>query len=338
MRILLLTLLLTLTFSATAQAAPIKSYHLHLLWSGVTSAERGRQLDLLKAGGATMARVDVGWASLEYAGKGQYDPYWTAQLDDVVAQAKARGIKLLLTFWRTPPWASASHDPLAPPTKPGDYGDAIAHYALRYGTDVYAWEIWNEPNSTDFFHPPSGVTTYTAYMNLLKSGYSAAKFAGAQRVVAGSTMHSDFQWLAECYKLGLKSYSDIISTHPYSDNRSPLDRTAEQRYSFVKGIEATHFVMSSQGDGTKPLWLTEYGWSTKANTGGEPTWRLGVSEDTQAQYIRESLQVLPSYPYVGAASLYRLMDDTQSDVLQAKFGVVRLDGSLKPGYGAFRDG
>src|SRR3954453_4631235 len=104
--------LIALGARPAAAATKLGGVQTHLLWSNVDDAAMKRQLDLVKASGATITRVDVGWASIQETGPGSLNAYHPGRLDAVVAAANARGIKLLLTFMTTPGWASSAPEPL----------------------------------------------------------------------------------------------------------------------------------------------------------------------------------------------------------------------------------
>ena len=151
--------------------------------------EQDRQLGLIAAAGGRMARVDVGWTSLEQAGKGQYDSWYLERLDTLVTTAESRGVELLFTLTDSPCWASSAPESVKQgcqgewwtrdvqrytPTNPRDYADALAFLVARYGDRVAAWEVWNEPNLTFYFkaeNPPQ------AYTDIVRAAYPAAKAA-----------------------------------------------------------------------------------------------------------------------------------------------------------------
>jgi hypothetical protein len=341
--------------SATASAAvpaQMAGIQTHLLWADVSDAEMRRQLDLVASSGATLTRVDVGWASVQEQGPGGLGAWYTGRLDALVAAANARGIKLLLTFMNTPCWASSAPESLKQgcagewwsrgvsayaPNDPADYAAALGMLAARYKGKVAAWEIWNEPNSTDFFKAPDQAAAYAA---LVKAAYPAVKAADpAATVVAGSLSQSDHAFTARLYQLGIKGFFDAFSVHPYSDDVSPLDTRAGQdaRYSFVRGVPAVHSVMLANGD-ERPMWLTEAGFSTSPVRTSDH-WRNGVSEATQAQFVRQHLQQVGKWPWVRAIVWFNLQDaGTDRNDLYSNCGLRRWDGTAKPAWAAFQDG
>jgi hypothetical protein len=348
----LCALAVALLVPAHAAAAPLAGVQAHLLWSDVDDAEVARQLDLARDAGARLVRVDVGWASAEPDGKGRWSSWYLGRLDRVVAAAGARGLKPLLTLWETPCWASSA--PAADkqgctgawwergvqrytPADPADYGDALAYLARRYGHRVAAWELWNEPNSEDYYRAADPARDYAA---LVKAAYPKAKAAAPRTtVLAGSLMWADAQFTDALYRHGIRGSFDAFSIHPYSDDRSPLDRGLNRwvRGSFVRGVPAVHDVLVAHDD-PKPLWLTEFGWST-TSTRGAANWLNGVDERVQARYVGDALAQMARWSYVQAAVYFNIVDTSaERSSTIGNFGLVRRDGTRKPAYRSFRAG
>jgi len=345
-----LTLLSSLGAPAPADAAQRAGVQAHLLWSNVDGAEMDRQLDQAKDAGAKVIRVDVGWQTLEEQGKGRYSTWYLTKIDALVAKAEARDLDLLFTFVFTPCWASSAPDSVKqscspgwydrgvgryPPTNPSDYADALAFLVKRYGNRVSAWEVWNEPNLPDFFNTSDPAARYA---ELLKAAYPAAKAADpSTTVLGGSLSESDVEFTRALYSRGVKGNFDAFSIHPYSHDHSPLD-ALDPRYvksSFIKGVPAVHDVMTGAND-DKPMWLTEFGWSTSTKRDGQP-WENGVSEATQADYIAKALLQMRSWGYVEVGTVYGLVNRGSDPAdHESNYGLTRLDRSSKPSVAAFR--
>jgi polysaccharide biosynthesis protein PslG len=344
-----MALMLGLT-AGSARAGQVAGIQTHVLWADVDDAQMRHQLDLVKASGAQMTRVDVGWASLQQGGPDGYSSWYLDKLDRLVAAADARGIDLLLTFMNTPCWASTAPESAKqgctgswwdrgvmwyPPADAQAYARALAFVAARYGDKVAAWEIWNEPNHPDFWKTDDQAG---AYARLLKAAYPAVKAANPRAVVVGGALsQSDHAFAQRLYDLGVKGYFDAFSVHPYSDDVSPLDArsTIDARYSFIRGVPAIHEVMQRNGD-TRPIWLTESGWST--STVRTPDhWRNGVSEAAQATFMREQAEQVAHWPYVKVNIWFNLLDagSDRADKY-SNCGLVRVDGTAKPAFAAFR--
>ncbi|MDA0182995.1 glycoside hydrolase family 5 protein [Solirubrobacter phytolaccae] len=338
--------------SSAAAATKLAGVQAHLLWANVDTAEMKRQLDLVKSSGSTITRVDVGWSSLQETGPDSFSSYHLGRLDALVNAAEARGIKLLLTFTWTPCWASSAPESLKQgcagewwsrgvdryvPKDPAAYASALGKVAARYKGRVKAWEIWNEPNHEAYFKAPDQAAAYAA---LVKAAYPAVKAADPNAtVVAGSLSASDHAFTTRLYQLGIKGSFDAFSIHPYSDDVSPLDPRIDQdpKYSFIRGVPAVRDVMVANGDGAKPMWLTEAGYSTSP-TRSTHRYLNGVSEATQAEFVKLQVQQVAKWSYVDATIWFNLKD-TSNDVndLYANCGLRRWDGSAKPAWAAFQD-
>lgn len=347
----LFAVVVVLVLAAPASAAQLAGVQTHLLWSDVDDREMQRQLDLVKQSGASLMRVDVGWASLQEDGPSAWSSWYLGRLDRMVAAADARGIELLLTFMNTPCWASTAPAALKqgcegawwdrgvtayPPADAGDYARALAFLVRRYGSRVLAWEVWNEPNFAEFWKSPDPAA---AYARLLKAAYPAAKAAhpGAQ-IIGGSLSQSDHAFTRRLYELGARGSFDAFSVHPYSDDVSPLDPRAgvDARYSFVRGVQKVREVMLAFGD-RSPVWLTESGWSTGTIRTSDG-WRNGVSEAQQALFMRQQAEQVARWPWVRANVWFRLLDmgSDRADKW-SNCGLVRANGTAKPAWAAFRD-
>jgi Glycosyl hydrolase catalytic core len=155
--------------------------------------------------------------------------------------------------------------------------------------------------------------------------------------VAGSLSDSDFEFTEALYEHGVKGYFDAWSIHPYSADRDPLDTDVDSpRYSFKAGIPATRKVMHRYGD-HKPIWLTEFGWSTCNVRGGEG-WENCVSKDTQARYLRRAFLQMRKWDDVPVGIWFNLKNwsDDPGDRV-ANYGLLTAEGHEKPAFDAFAD-
>lgn len=338
-------LLISVTAPVEADAKQLHGVQTHLLWSDVTPTEMDKQLDVAKAGGADILRVDVGWASLEEQGQGQITGWYLDKLDTLVTKAESHQIKLLFTVMSTPCWASSAPESVKqgcvgkwwergvqsyPPTNPGDYASAFAWLVKRYGDRVAAWEIWNEPNLQFFLTSQDQDGDYAA---MVKATYPAAKQANPNTtIVVGALSGSDVAFTNALYQHGIKGYFDVFSIHPYSSDHSPLSSVDA---TFVRGVPAVHNALLAHGD-AKPLWLTEFGWSTCAIRNASESWQNCVDESTQAIFLEQAYELMHLWTYVSAGFWYTLKDGGPdlSD-RESNYGLLRYDDSLKPAYASF---
>src|SRR5206468_897509 len=125
-----------------------------------------------------LIRVDVGWASSQPTpappSAGQY---YNRRLGTVLGAARRRGLRVLLTVTESPGWARPGTGGATGrfPTDPDTMRPWLTWLARTYGSQVYGWEVWNEPNIRDFTGLPDLATRIRRYVALLRAAYPALK-------------------------------------------------------------------------------------------------------------------------------------------------------------------
>ena len=306
----------------------------HGLWSHQTAATRATTLDMIKASGARWVRIDVSWAMIQPK-EGSYDLVWgVPKVDTVISEARARGLKVLVTFWLTPGWANGGRGERYGPTDPADYARALAWAVKRWEGKVRAWEVWNEQNSSDFFRGADPVE----YTRLLCAAYQKAKATGVRhRLLYGGTMYNDSGFIRKTYEAGVRNCFDVLSTHPYMAPSDAHPGLADDGTIWrLRHLETIRRLQREYRDRT-PIWATEFGWSAHDNDGSERNWNRGVTEATQASYATEALRILQyDYPYVRKAFWYNDVMRTDGDAQLNGFGMLRPDFSPRPIWDAFK--
>lgn len=346
------SLLAWLPTGARADAPALTGAATHPLWSNASVATSDRELDLLKDAGANSVRIDLGWSTLEQDGEGTRSQWYVDKADTFFAHARARGLKVIVTFLGSPCWASSAPADvkqgcagawwergvdLYPPTDPADYADAAAWVAQRWGADIAALEVWNEPNYPYFFRSPNPAADYAG---LLKATYPRVKqVAPGLPVLGAALLGSDVPFLEQLYAAGIQPVTDGISLHPYNTGADPRDTAPLPngvRYSFLRGVPAVRGAMVAHGDADKKVWITELGWSS-CGPGGTSTWC--VTPATQARYVGDALRVVRDcWDYVQAVNIYTLRNTgTDPNDRESQMGLVFGDFALKPSYSAFAD-
>jgi hypothetical protein len=301
--------------------------------------------------GAKSVRLFVSWAELEPGGRGTYSPAGgTGPLfDAAIKQLNAAGAKPLFVVLNTPAWANGVADQLVPPNDPQDYANFIGAFAAHNKAigSVAGYEVWNEPDENQFWHPGPDAGRYAA---LLKASYAAIKAADpGVTVVSGPTTGNNYQWIQSLYNQGAGGSFDAVAVHT---DTACLDRGPDAfyredgklaRYTFL-GYRTVHDVMAANGDAGKPIWMSELGWSS---TGGGPTsctrgeWAgkkpSGVSEADQATFLIKAYECLANDSYVQKADWFTLRDTTAHPVDELNhYGLVHTNGSAKPSMAAFK--
>jgi polysaccharide biosynthesis protein PslG len=293
--------------------------------------------------GARWAKLSVDWNRAEPA-PGSYNWSLIAYYDRAIDTARAAGAKVLMLVSRSPRWASGSDNVESPPLEPGAYGRFVGFLARRWAGKVRAYEIWNEPNIQRFW--PSGPSA-SEYVQLLRSAYSSIKSSDPYaRVVFGGVANlnpgaRDFVY--DAYGAGAENYFDVLGWHAYAPcGSSPSDvwymsDGSIRVWSFL-GYRTIRRDMTVRWSDFKPIWVTEFGWSTSSETCAT-TWTSGVSEDVQAQRLTEAAAAMNQDSYLQVAFWYTLRNhywDADADQIEARFGLARSDWSPKPAYQAFR--
>ncbi len=277
---------------------------------------------------AKVVRIEVPWSVMEPRAPGQIEPNALAYTDRVVTDATADGMRVMVLVQSTPCWASSAPATLLrgcvpgrvgpanawPPTQPSAFAAFVAFLASRYGADLAAIEIWNEPDQAneDYLAGPHKAERYA---QLVRAAYPAIKQASpGVPVLAGALVGSNGAFLRAMYAAGIKGYYDGLAVHYYTLTLASL-----------RSIRA---VQLANGD-TTPLWLNEFGWSSCWPRHRIQQEQPCVTAQVQAANITNTFHALAQIPYVASAILYKLRDSSNEE-----FGVAAASGAHKPAFAA----
>ena len=314
----------------------------------LSTAELASQLAQIKALGATWVRYDIEWSNIEYQGPGQYD--WT-DYDKVVRAVSASGLRSLAIIDYTPEWARRDEckgTAMCAPADPAAYAGFAGQVAKRYSPfGVHHYEIWNEPNISQFFEPAADPAAYTA---LLKGASSAIRALDSQAFIVsagtapastGGGNYAPTDFVQAMYAAGAKNTFDALGHHPYT---WPYSAAYPNLAGAWGQLTTLHNIMTTRGDGQKKIWITEYG----APTGGPgPTATSGmnaaesaadhVTEALEARMVTDAITAARAISWVGPFFWYSLRDaGTTNSTVENFFGLLRADSSRKPAYEAYR--
>lgn len=301
--------------------------------------------------GAGWIREGLSWAAVQPVPAGPEN--WSG-FDNVVAGANRRHLRLLVILGSTPAWdrPATCRQPTCAPERTAPFAAFAAAAVRRYAPlGVHAWEIWNEPNTLRFWRPGPDPAQYAA---LLRAAGSAIKGAdpGATVVSGGlATVPTSRQsidsrrFLSDVCATGALAQVDGIGVHPYSFPVPPSYAASWNGWSQMASTGVSiRSVLSSCGQGEKPLWITEYGAPTD---GPGPAASPGnyhlalrpdhVTEPLQAQMATESVELAAAAPYVAALFWYTDQDSGVAPYSnQGFFGLEHRDGTPKQAWYAFR--
>jgi hypothetical protein len=284
----------------------------------MSATDVNKTLDMMQSAGVNTVRVMIPWAGIEPT-KGTYN--WT-RVDTIVNAANARGMSVLGMVNSTPQWAAQAGQPAlsGPPASNAVFADFTKRVATRYTGKISAYEVWNEQNATVFWSTGADPAAYTA---MLKAVYPAIKAAdpNATILVGGLSplphaqgMMNPVDYLKGMYTAGAKGYFDALAYHPYATT------TFSQSYYTSGGalnvLIKLRQVMVSKGD-YKLIWATEY---------GAPTGPGLLTEQQQADWIKNFLTKWRQYSYLGPSYIYTTRD---SPFNADTFGVWRENWTAK---------
>jgi hypothetical protein len=127
-------------------------------------ALRQQTLDEIQGLGVKWLRVVLYWRSVApspnsstspagFDGAGQAGYDW-GRYDSVLSEARARGLKLLVTIsGPVPKWASGNHKSYVYKPNASRFQRFVTAVGNRYRDQVSMWSVWNEPNHPDFLSP-----------------------------------------------------------------------------------------------------------------------------------------------------------------------------------------
>jgi hypothetical protein len=284
---------------------------------------------------------------------GEYDP--------LLAAAKARGWPVLMTIsGPVPKWATAAKlDNLTRPSATAFAAFATA-VGRKYGDQVNAWAIWNEPNQPQFLRPqfadggkPASPRIYrelyrAGVRGLQKAGQGNDQFLigetsprGTPRVVAPLTflrgmlcLDAHYKKVAKCGALSASGYAH----HAYTTRQGPFfrppsvnDVTIGVLGRLTKALDRA----AAAGGFTRRLavHLTEFGIQSTPDT------LQGVSLAKQVEYRAIAERIAYDNPRVASFSQYLLTDSDPkgpNDFSGFESGLRFSTGRPKPSLPAFR--
>ena len=270
--------------------------------------------------GIKWIRTGAHWSAVEFR-KGSFD--W-AQVDRVVDYADSHDLSILFVIAYTPGWANGNKGFNYPPDNVGDWENFVRITVNRYKNKVKYWNIWNEPNSLDFFALGKDVFVEKIFLpaaRVIRSADPGAFIVGPGLAHLNSLNAEWYFWLkyilTQC-----SDYIDIVSHQIYKN---------EGVYYIYELLEIGEplippvlSIIEETGHGSKPLWITETGWNTHE-----------FSEDVQAQRYLEMLQKQREKRFPDKIFFYEIIDDPAPGI--DPWGILRSDWSEKPAYKVYKD-
>lgn len=260
--------------------------------------------------------------------------------DAVINSAYAQGLNLIARIDSVPEWARPKKTTTRYLDKDHyqDYADFVRAFVQRYKGKVRYYIIWNEPNvAFEWGYRPVSPEDYT---ELLRLTYLRAKEADpdVQIIAAGlaptlgeSDMAlSDLLYLQRMYDAGAKDYFDIMAAHAYGWKFPPDEPADPQRVNYSR-VVLIQQVMEKNGDGSKPIFITEGGWND------HPRWTKAVRPTQRVQYtVRAYEKAEREWPWCEVVALWAFRLPQPTNSYNDYFTFVNFDFTPKPVYEAVR--
>jgi hypothetical protein len=290
-------------------------------------------------------------------------------LDRSLPAAARAGMRIVFDVYPLDAFAFSS----SPATRAGLFAAYLQTLARRY-PQVDDFIVGNEPNESYFWQPQFGaageVVSAAAFLPVMTAAYDALKAVRPEiRVIAGGpsnegndkTSTSPVRFLnalGDAYRasgrtapfmdaLGFHVYPRVNTNPPSKEFSWPnaggadLARLKQAVWDAFAGTAQPTFPegLATPGAGSLGLVVDEFGWQVEIGAahlshyhGAEnvPT----ISEAEQATYYAELVRTLACDPAVTDVMVFHFVDER--DLGRFQTGLIRLDGSERPSYGAMR--
>jgi hypothetical protein len=368
---LLLAALTALAFAASASAARNQISIFEASNLVLTDEHRNAALDEIDALGADALRVVLYWRDVAPDANARTRPSFDATdpsaypgfapYDRAIAEARARGLRVLLTVTGpVPRWATRTKRDQVSDPSPAEYRRFVTAVGRRYGSEVTWWTLWNEPNQSSFLKPQRKRGRPYAprlWRQLFLAGRAGLRAAGQSRarILLGDTgprgatspiaflrealcLNSRWRKRRGCGRLTGAGWAH----HPYSSRSGPWVVPRNRNEVTLGSLSRLSRALDRAGRARAtnrglPIYITEFGVQSY------PDRLFGVPWARQAAHLAAAERMAWRNRRVRSFSQYLLRDD------EPRWGLPRVkrysgfesglrtwEGKAKPAYDAYR--
>lgn len=188
------------------------------------------EMAMLAASGVRWIRMDFAWGGTERE-KGKYD---FSAYDRLLEALKPHGLRALFIL----DYGNRHYDGGEAP-RSEEARQAMARWAAaavrRFQGRGVLWEMWNEPNLSQFWKPRPNPDDYVKLA--LAVGKAIREAAPGETYIGPATSGVDLPFLEACFKGGLLQHWAAVSVHPY---RQTPPETAAEDYRRLRRLIARH--------------------------------------------------------------------------------------------------
>ncbi|HEX3225668.1 MAG TPA: hypothetical protein VHQ89_06190 [Gaiellaceae bacterium] len=301
-----------------------------LMYGPGTLAQRLTTLDSLGVGVVRLTLRFDQVAATKPASPRSPDDYDWGVFGETLDALHAQHMTVLITLYGSPGWANGGRSSATLPSS--GFGNFAFAAAKRFPW-VHLWTAWNEPNSRTFAVPVSPSLYVHEVLNpafaALHEASSANRLAGG--VTSPRKTPSGMGPLE--FMDGMRAAHARLDA--YAQNPYPVDKFETPSHATCEGCDT--FTMAklpeirsavTRNFGSKPLWLTEYGYQTNP-----PDRLLGVSYALQAAYIGQAAYRVWAQSGVTLLIQFLVRDEPALGGWQS--GLFTAGGAAKLSYHAF---
>ena len=299
-----------------------------------------RTLQMVREMGATTIVEFFPWPYIEPE-QGMY--VWDHS-DMVVRHARAQGLTIIARLGMVPEWAqpygededvntSLTH---LEPERFWDFGNFVETFAARYRDDIDYIIIWNEPNLA--YEWGYQEVLPQRYVSLLQFATPAARRGNPDVVVLAGALAptlepvgspygmNEIDYLTQLYEWGFGDTFDALAVHTYGFRFPPEDPPAPDVLNFRR-VELLREIMIANGDGDKPIFITESGWND------HPRWTKAVRPGQRIAYTIDAYEYAEAnWPWLENLCLWAFRYPAPTYGYPDYFTLVSPDFSPKPIY------
>jgi hypothetical protein len=317
---------------------------------------------------ASYVRYVVSWADAEPT-QDAYDETYLAGVDNAINLAKARGVKVIITFAYVPAWASDStfwsvqgYDRKYAMKTDAATLSAFQTFCRTMASrwqGVWGYECWNEPNLHFTLYPQStskdkdfgahvyikmlkkfsvGIRQGDPQAKRLAGGTAPRGFKATDKLRDRRTMTSPQRFAAAIKAAKITSYFDGYSHHAYTPGASAKNWPEAAPRDPTRIVNLQNMPVLLKMFPSKPFYLTEYGYQTA------PCYSFSkqyVSFAQQADYLKRAYAYAARFPQVKLL-MWFLLDDfppVGNDTFTGFYTGLRLASTeKKPSWFAFARG
>lgn len=299
-----------------------------------------RSLEMVRELGATTIVQFFPWAYAETR-KGHYS--WS-RLDRIVRHSDRQGLRIIARLGLTPDWLNEDESKTLnylPDKAFPAFAAFAAAFAKRYAGTVDQLIIWNEPNLS--FEWGYQDVDAGRYVRLLKAAYPAIKAANPEAVVLAGALAptlegrgssaglNDLDFLRDMYAAGAGAYFDALAIHSYGLRESPEAAPASDRLNFRRA-ELLREIMQENGDGDKPVSITESGWND------HPRWVHALRSSQRSAYTIQAFEYVEEHwDWVERLCIWAMRYPADLNSYPDNYTLVSAEFVKKPIYFALQD-